>query len=117
MFGNIDLMLDHSYVDCKLGHINKRSFIKNNTIYLHFLGVSFPAPPKFFYTSKKILNPKIPFNHLIKTTDITPPKLLSEVKIYYRKSTSGSQNILRKSTSENQNILLEVEFQKSIYYF
>jgi len=88
----------------------------------------------FFSTSKISSTPsknfkilKILFDHLIKVTHITPPKLfldvdfrlriLQKVKIYNRKSKyiTESQNILRKSTSGSQNILSKVNFWKSKY--
>jgi len=90
------------------------------------------TPPTFFKISKKSSD------YLRKHTDITLPKLLPEVKIYHRKSTSGSQNVSpevdfhkskyitgsrllkvkiyqRKSTFGSQNISSKVDFQKSKY--
>jgi len=68
------------------------------------LRVFLPTPPSISSAPPKNLKiPKIPFDHLKKRTDITPPKILPDVD--FRKSkymTSGSQ----KSSPE-------VDFRKS----
>ena len=66
--------------------------------------VFLPTPPSISSAPPKNLKiPKIPFDHLKKRTDITPPKILPDVD--FRKS--------KYMTSESQKSSPEVDFRKS----